>query len=298
MVFKVNDHKLFIIFGNVCNLCCSIHREDELPLDVRRKSDSGLKIKFYKHELIESCDSSNIKLNEICGKCTVLKAHENDSVTETLARSNKKYPMAYVCRYRLVIEKNYKLVPVSWVPGEEEIGGEISDADGFTDAEDHNENVCNLSATINELHLSLIEGNRDKLVSPIKIVNKSVQKVPRIRNQLSPSKKRTSPDAKKPNNDVSPNKRSKPGSDYESPNTRGGKIASPAQKEMNKIRKNLNDSFNDAELDDDPKSPFYIKDNAPLKITLAKGRPLREHNDNETPTNKLQNKRLSILKNW
>lgn len=278
-------------------MCWQIYSVDELPNDVKRTSDAGLKIKFHRKELIESCDANNIKLNEICGKCKVLKAHENDSLTEILDRSSKKYPMAYVCRYRLVIEKNYKLVPVSWLPGEEEIDDDISDADGLTDTEDHNENVCNLSATIDELHLSLIADNRDKLVSPIKIVNKSVQKVPRTRNQLSPNKKRASPDAARTNNDVSPSKRSKFDSNYDSPHTRNGKIASPAQKEMNKIKKNLNDSFTDIECDDDPKSPFYVKDNKALKITLAKVGPLREHNDNKTPNDKLQNKRLSILRN-
>lgn len=82
-------------------------------------SDTGTEIQFHKSELIEDClKPKNISLNAICGKCTILKAHENDSVEEIL-RLNKTSRMAYVCRYKLVKEGTYKLVPVSGQPNEE-----------------------------------------------------------------------------------------------------------------------------------------------------------------------------------
>lgn len=234
----------------------------------------------------------------------VFKAHENDSVTDIFAQLNNKYAMAYVYRYKLVKETRYKLVPVSWEPGEEEGASEMSDA--FTDTEDYNENVCNLSATISELHLSLTKNSKyessENKVPPIKIINgKEVQKVTCKRSQIPSSKKRSSPDAAQVNDDVSPSKRNKSISSYDSPSTRSGKYTSPTQKKMNKIRKNLNESFIDAsELEEEPKSPYTVNINPkqPLTMTIMKKgkEPLREHNAINTPIQRPQNKRLSILK--
>lgn len=55
-----------------------IFRASELPNDVKKVSDSGLKINFHRQELIEDCmKSKNISFDAICGKCIVFKAYEN-----------------------------------------------------------------------------------------------------------------------------------------------------------------------------------------------------------------------------
>lgn len=298
-----------------------------LPDDVKRISDTGSKIRFYANELIEDgVKKENIDLGLIFATCVVFKAYENESVKDILQRNNK-HPMAYVCRYKLVKETIYKLVPVSWQPGEEEArhSGEMTDTDAYTDTEDQaNEVVVSLNESLNQLHLSLTMGiNRSngksnenaciksQVVSPFKIVNNSVQKVGR--NQTSPSK-RASPDAGKDNEDVSPSKRNKltDHSQYESPGARNRQYESPAQKEMLKIRKDLNKSF--IESPELPLTPYesILNEEDPLKLKLSKGRKLSgvltEINDNrnniESPLNKniqtpiqASHTRRSILKN-
>lgn len=279
-----------------------------MPSDVKLVSDTGLKIKFNQKELIEDgVKSSNIELKSICGKCIVFKAHENDSVIEILQRNKKSYPMAYVCRYKLVKETIYKLVPVSWQPGEEEAtrnSDEMTDTDFYTDTEDQASEVATLSEKLDQLHTSLtmdcdeLNGNSNekssitsKLVSPFKIVNNSVQKVTRYRNHTSPSYKRASPDAGNDNEDVSPSKRNKliHDSNNETPGARKGEYESPAQKQMLKIKKNLNHSFTDSEVSSSPYQST-VNPEKPLKITLCKTktRILLEKNENtmKSPLNK------------
>lgn len=254
-------------------------------------SDIGAKIKFYANELIEDGrKSNNIQLSTICGKCMVIKAHENDSVIEIL-ETNQKYQMAYVCRYKLVKETIYKLVPVSWQPGEEE--GTMTDNENCTDNEDCPDMVS-LSAVIDELHLSLTSNKDDTalVVSPIKIVNNSVQKV-RNRKKITPNK-RTSPDADKHNEDVSPNKRNKLNHrtyhELASPDARNRKYNSPGGRSMEKVRKDLSESFSQSPgPDDQQQAPYTSKIIAKdsLKMILSKG-VLRERNENTTqsPMNK------------
>lgn len=259
-------------------------------------SDTGVKIKFHKNELIEdSTTSKNISLDAICGRCIVFKARENDPVKEIL-QLKKNSQMAYVCRYKLVRETIYKLVPVSWLPGEEEMrhAAEMSDFDDrnlFTDTDDQSENVHDLSAIITELHLNLTavcatEANKAQLVSPIKIVNNGIRKVTRNRHQPLSNKKRSSPEAQSKNEDVSPNKRNRPNDmshRLESPSTRSATFLTPPQSKMNKIKKNLNESFTDShdEIDERASSTYRIKrdEKQPLRLTLSK-EPLRERNAN------------------
>lgn len=274
-------------------------------------SDTGIKIKFHKNELIENCTKSkNISLDAIYGKCTVIKAHENDSVAEIL-QLKKADQMAYVCRYKLVRETIYKLVPVSWLPGEEEMrhAAEMSDFDDpnlFTDTDDQSETVIDLSATINQLHLSLTEAcateansnkTRAQLVSPIKIFKNEIQKGTRTRNQLSLNKKRSSPESQSKNEDVSPSKKNKLNDVshiLESPSNRSGTLVTPPQCKMNKIKKDLNESFKNLhdELEGRPSLSYKSNLNG-LKMTLSK-EPLREHNGNNSQSH--ARTRHSILK--
>lgn len=231
------------------------------------------------------------------------KAHENESLIDFVQKKNNKLPMAYICRYKLVKKICYELVPVTWLPGEEEArnAGEMTDTDAYTDTEGYaSEATEALDTSLNDyldaLALSYSgDGNDElngkfndksclnsKVVTPIKIVKNSVQKVTRAHNQMSPNK-RASPDAGNDNEDVSPSKRTKSG--YNSPGARGGKYKSPAQNKMQQVKRNLNDSLGAPE---DPSSPYESKSNPDtLKITIRK-KPLVEKNDNDTlsPLNK------------
>lgn len=306
----------------------SIFSADDLPDDVKRVSEIGSKIKFHEKELIEDgTKSRNIKTNHIFSTCMVYKAHEHESLDDIL-RENKTFPMAYVCRYKLVKETVYKLVPVSWQPGEEEnefrrhIGG-LTDME-YTDTEDQaSEQVLSLNESLDklmvEMNISSVSEPKhsgksiDKLhicsplVSPIKIVNNTVQKVTRTRShRTSPNKRASGND----NEDVSPSKRNKLNNNANN-DTPGGKqkrvYESPAQNKMLKAKKNLNDSF--IEASEPPSSPYESKVNPqqPLKMTLSKGnkKVLTEKNENsmyQSPMNKkvlelqVSGKRRSILK--
>ncbi|XP_055311116.1 origin recognition complex subunit 1 isoform X3 [Sitodiplosis mosellana] len=294
------------VFGHKAHVICYRSATD-LPRDVKLVSDTGLKINFHSQELIEDVlESKNIDLSLICGKCMVFKAHENDSIADILQRNRKLHPMAYVCRYKLVKETIYKLVPVSWQPGEEEEAernsGEMTDMECYTDTEDQ---ASEAMPSLNESLDKIIEQLNSTSVEP----KKSVQKATRTQNQTSPNK-RASPDAGKDNEEVSPSKRNKltGNSNYGTPGTRNGKYESPAQKQMSKIKKNLNDSFTEA-LQDHPSSPYETTMNPkePLKLTFSKGnkKPLTEKNENtmQSPMNKTlisirgSSKRRSILKN-
>lgn len=264
------------------------HRPDELPRSTKLESESGLKIKFHKNELIENrLESGNIELSQTIGKCKVVKARENESMKEILS-SNENTPMAYICRYKLVRETVYKLVPVDWLPGEEEMrqsGGMSDDDEHLTDAQEHNESVVSLSDSINQLHVSYTE----KTVSPIKIMNKN--KVVSSRESTTSAKKRSSPDAHKPNNEVSPSKRSKAIEQTvhlvgDSPGSRNTRFESPTEKRMSRIKKDLNKSFStdvQSEVEESPRSPYHAKVDAenPLRMQLIKGRILRERNVHE-----------------
>lgn len=287
-------------------------RNDLKSLGVELKTEHGLRIKLHKQEVIEGSESANIQLSAIIGKCMVIKGHENESLNEVLP-SNENNSMAYICRYKLVKETIYKLVPVSWQPGEEEMrhsGDMTDDEDVFTDAEDLNKTL-NLSDEIDEIESSLRESMNsicidEKTVSPIKIVNQQIV----LRSQ---NKKRSSPDANKPNKDVSPSKRNKTntnGSQFgsiDSPGSRSTRYQSPAQSKMTRIKKNLNDSFREAhsDVEDSPASPYRSEmlANGTIKLTKS-SKVLQERNENspmmhvKEPINHLRTKdlRRSILK--
>lgn len=243
----------------------------------------------------------NIELDTICGNCQIIKAHENDSVANIIGRKKKSTKMAYVCRYKLVKETTYKLVPVCRWSEDDETGTEMSDVDVFTDNEDQKDLInIDLSAQINKLHVQITNNVKIKqenvlqqLVSPIKISNNKVHRVPR--SQLSPNKKRVSPDANKTNNDISPTKRNKLNdlSNFESPDARRAKYQSPEQKKMSSIKKNLTNSFADAPPKSTVKYTSKINSKEPLKLKFTKG--VNENtgpNTNHTPIDH----RRSILK--
>lgn len=293
-----------------------IFSADELPRYTERVSETGMKIKFHEKELIEDgSKSENIEISRILGTCMVCKAHEYDSLDDIL-QENNTFPMAYVCRYKLVKETIYKLVPVSWQPGEEEneFGhhmGNMTDME-YTDSEDQaSEPITSLSESIDklceEMDISSVSKPKDShksidklnicspLVSPIKIVNNTVQKAIRTRNHQTSPNKRASSDAGKDNADVSPSKRNKKINKANNETTSDKQkrlYESPAQNKMLKAKKNLNNSFTEAS-NEPPSSPYESKLNPqqPLKITLSKGnkKVLTEKNENticQSPLNR------------
>lgn len=246
-------------------------------------------IKFHAKELIENTESENIELKKIGGPCKVLKGKEYDSVSNILESYKNGNSMAYVCRYKLVKKTSYKLVPVDWSPGEDE----MYDTDLNTDTEDQSEAMRSLSSHIDELHLSLTSEDNDiktKSVTPIKILNKSKVIRSYDNTKTSPSNKRASPDNAHDSYDVSPSKRNKliDTPRLESPATRNGKYVSPTQKKMESIRKNLNSSFGA----EDHLSPYEMQKKSDTKIVIKKKGVLTEQNSNEPQTPRL---RRSIL---
>lgn len=253
-----------------------------------------------------------ISLKTILSVCKVYETiHEFDSAHD---------PMAYVCRYKLVKETIYKLVPISCERRRQQHDNE----NHYTDSETQSEAEYDLNGTIEKLRTSILESNdsndqtssiRTQLVSPLKIVkSKGALQVKRDQRQSMSSKKRSSPvDTMDDNQDVSPSKRNKRHSHInddcvlDSPDIGTRKFSSPAQKDMNKIRKNLNDSFTGASFPMDDDATYQIVKEVDLKVTLRKDNkkePLKEHNENtaQIPFNGIvdsarYNTRRSILKN-
>lgn len=272
------------------NLMSSPHlnRPDELPKGIELYSETGLEIKFNKGELIEnSFKSENIDLESVVSKkCTVIKARENETV-----KTNEN-SMAYICRYKLIKQTYYKLVPVDWQPGEEEACYSDDMNDDEEPSEGHNENVMSLNESLDLLEKSLksmenLEIN-EKTVSPIKIKNNRV-----IRSRDS-TKKRSSPDTNKDNNEVSPSKRIRATDNinnaFDSPGGRNSRYESPSEKRMSLVKKDLNKSFTTEPLsnvEDSPRSPYHITAydiEKPLRMQLTKNRVLRERNEGENST--------------
>lgn len=279
----------FIHFDKQQLVTCSFIRSpEELPAETIRKSDNGSEIRFHSKELIEDpTTSENVDLSQICGKCKVIKAHENDSVEAKLQSATRSATtqMAYVCRYKLVKKTCYKLVPVSWLPGEEEM---CQTDDTCTDTD--GESVCDLNTKIEQIHLSL------KTVSPFKIVDNKVKRLTRIstRGHSSPPK-RASPDATSENENVSPNKRGRLRSEYETPAGRNGRYASPSHVSLTKAKKNLKNSFTQSPSQEDEQPYTSIASVVnPLKMVISRTqttRALKENNFSNTPST-----RRSMLK--
>lgn len=256
----------------------------------------------------DTTKSENIPKSTIIGKCTVFKAHEHDTLTG-LAHIRKKDSMAYVCRYKLVKEKlGYRLEPLSWQPGEDELrlhADEFSDFDEqnvHTDTDTQSEAILDLNAKIDQIHNSLTNDDSEQSPPP------SPQQVPSIRisgianmdyrairtqnNKVRSDNKRSSPDATLDNQDVSPSKRNKLNDKIsESPQNRTGKYSSPARDQMEKIKKNLNRSSfmadTSMDIDETPGSPYVLEnvDDDPMKMKIRKESkepkiPLKERNDN------------------
>lgn len=291
-------------------------------------------ITLHKSELVEwGIKSENIQFKQILTKCLVFYAHEYDSVSEILeakkGTSKSSGAQMYVCRYKLVKQTIYKLLPVSWSNDDEELQNQESeyteddyDDDRIDRASQHpNCDTLNLSSRIDNLYLDITERNHKttdhnksgKTVTPLKISKNSVQKVKRSRNEQKHEENNC--DNHADDVAVSPTKRTKftneqnqNYNDGSSPTDHNEYDGSPSPDKMNKmtkVRKNLNSSFmeNMDELNESAKaSPkIYsskIVDGSSVKMVLRKKTPLKEKYDNNTtihgtPSQTLHNKILT-----
>lgn len=282
---------------------------NELPRTVAQKTENGSPIKFYGNEVIENpTKSENIERKRIFQRCTVIKARENESLAELL-QNRKIDSMAYICRYKLVRDKQgYRLEAVDWQLGEDDqraLESDFDDQNAYTDTDSQSEAVLDLNATLDQIHLNL---TNDDVEQPSPHKNLDYRANRTQSNKAKSDNKRSSPDASLGNQDVSPSKRNKLNDAYEcretldSPEIRSGNyLLSPAVDKMKKIRKNLNRSigFADTSMDVDsdvPGSPYVIdKLDNPMKMTLrkeskreSKKTPLKERNDNTVSSHELE----------
>lgn len=165
---KILDLNLSFVF-----LFFFVLRKDELPKEVINSS-------IDKNEVIES-DFGELKLSKHCiiGKCVVIGVPPEGSVATVLAENqDKEKTIMYVCRYKLVKKTIYELLPITW-SNETNLSSSNNENDINTV---ENEEI--MTNGLNRLHLGTgkIIDDQIKLVSPIKIVNNSVQKVKRNEN--------------------------------------------------------------------------------------------------------------------
>lgn len=289
------------------------------------KLEIGESIIIHDKEVVESgLKSIYIEPNLILCKCQVFYLRVTDSIASMLnsakfvKRNSKEM---YVCRYKLVRKTTYKLLPVSWYSD-----SEPQDDEDTTDDENTNDNLAvhhnqkhfssnELDTIISKLHLSSDiniakrTDNELKLVSPIKIVNNSVQKIKR--NIDANGEKRNETIEK----ERSPSKKAKmlnePNANYliESP-VNNERYEYENHNKMSSVKKNLNSSFLNESLNDTNDDSVnevhnysvveHVNSEKTMKMTLRKSEsnrtlPLKEIHDNvtDTPSKSLRIKILS-----
>lgn len=206
---------------------------------------------MHDQEVIEDAHGQvqTVHINQIVSKCSVINADPSDFHAATLKqhKETRENGDIYICRYKLIKQTTYVLMPVSWK------------ADGIDERRElpRNKTLKNTQQLdeqseyesddpLADHHYEYID-NADRLVSPFKIIGNSVQKM-----------KRSSPQ-KNDENDISPSKRSKRNIE-----TNGNYLVESTPKSIKKphteqlkanVRKNLNTSFtnltaNDSDLND------------------------------------------------
>lgn len=292
-------------------------RPDELPTSVKLVNNIGLPIKFYDCELIEDWRAENIQLNFIICKTSVFYAHENDSIASVIEMNSHRHKCPdkwFVVRFRLVKEVVYKLEPIKWSndthteteTDSEYTSGHETDSNQMTEGEIDRQ-IARLNLSSRKSHASKTE-EIEKLVSPIKIVNKSVHRVKR-QSTRSSSKERDDSTAEAAKEQVSPSKRAKilneTNANYltESPVSEKKHYSNEADDRMRKIRKNLNSSFHDTSFmcddsDDNNAHNYSIVQTADspkamrMRLRKSSTAPLKERHDNTPDTfyNQIVNK--------
>lgn len=236
----------------------------------------GSTIQMSDQEVIE--DGRNfdeqVPLTAVCGKCQIVNIPENESVSTALKKhKSSENEKMYVCRYKLVKQTSYMLLPVRWTKQDDqkttsktekknktksasrqkEIGNDVDEQDPNDPLADHHFELVDQSNQVSD-------DERHRLVSPIKIVNNSVQKVNRAKDHrrsarkdiISDQRDRESVQNDESNDEeCSPSKRSKRdemNANYltESPVEPIRQVTQIQRKST--VRKNLNTSFKDVSL--------------------------------------------------
>lgn len=270
-------------------------RRDELPCELKSHDSTGDPITLESFDLVEDGTSSeNIPIKQVLRKCWVTFG----SKRETFAmkkRSNCSEEM-YVCRYKLVKETIYKLEPIGWRRSEGRKDSFLSEHDEY----DYNgSKISDIDNRIGQLFLSANkkqEPTQNQLVSPIKIVNNLVHRVPR--SEMRPNRNYIG--------SVSPTKRAKFEIEQNS-NIQTDLPELTAQRkshhQRNLIKRNLCSSFMDFQDEpfDEEEQNYNIVEMSgsgqSMKITLKKTKstrygPLQELHDNTSSDIQLPDKEV------
>lgn len=251
---------------NQSHLKIQYFRINELPADIKLHDDDGEQITIDYREVIESpLEDTKIPRKFIISKCTVIPASKDDSVSIILQNNQRKrISQMYVCRYKLVRKTVYELLPITWANDVQ-----ISDSDDSEIDESINirSQTSGIESNLGGLTISSGNALHDedlKLVSPIKIVNNSVQKVkrnPNLKITLSVERKRRE-DGRSNGNSISdndhdddidenvkssPNKKAKyideRNANYLSESPVSKHNSNRRSMRISGVKKNLNDSF-------------------------------------------------------
>lgn len=158
-------------------------RRDQLPRELKLHDSNEDPITLESFDLIEDgTRSENIQIKQVLRKCLVTFGSKQDTLAMK-KRSNCSDEM-YVCRYKLVKETIYKLEPIGWRRTEGRMDSFLSERD---ECEYNESKISDIDKRIGQLFLSASKKQEpvqnQPMVSPIKIVNNLVHRVPRSKLQ-------------------------------------------------------------------------------------------------------------------
>lgn len=197
-------------------------------------------------EVIEDGDNlQSVPRKTILSKCTVINADRHDSAAATLRKHKETQENhdIYICRYKLIKQTTYVLMPVSWKAEGIDERNELArhrNVNNVQYADEQSEYAPD--DPLADHHYELVKNN-SRRVTPIKIINNSVQKSKRP----SPENYEKSHIGIGDDDDeyTSPTKRSKQENEMNgnylecSPKTTN----TPHSSKKHNVRKNLNSSF-------------------------------------------------------
>lgn len=233
------------------------HRKTELPRPIEElKTADGKPIKMYYQEVIEDGDNlQSVPINSIVSKCSVINADRCESAAAKLRKhkETRENHDIYICRYKLIKQTTYVLMPVSWKAEGIDERTELArhrEVNNVQCADEQNEYAPD--DPLADHHYELV-AHDSRLVSPIKIINKTVHKAKRP----SPENYQRSNIGNGDDDDdsvytSSPSKRSKRENEMNgnylqsSPKTTG----TPHSSKKHGVRKNLNSSFTNSAAND------------------------------------------------
>lgn len=294
---------LFTQYSPFLLIFSSTNRESELPEPLYKiKTENGSTIKMSRSELVVDWDSpvKEVPLKSIASKCTVIERRATDNISTILKahKETRENHDVYICRYRLVKQSSYVLLPIKWIACDaiEQRRTEVKKGqkNGIIYADEQITYESDDPLADHHFEAATTQlANMQLQVSPLKILNQnSVQKIKRPAQQESAVKERTvneDDDSK-----GSPNKRKRNERNVlDSPVTTG---TTPSRRQAS-IRKNLNDSFladDDATNNEDV---YKITKTDDLKMKISTGRKYnagREMTVNEeTPSKRNARRKLT-----